>query len=229
MKPFYKRNLPHFQSGGYAFFIKFRLTGTLPLLVVEKLKKLKEDKLKEIAAYDNQQEKIKEYNNFKRKYFLIYDEYLDKAAHGHKWLQQKNVAAIVKGSLHSFDEKDYYLIAYCIMSNHVHLVIWLNVERDLSRSLNSDTSNNLSDSNFALQYPVAYILKKIKGSTARECNKLLNRSGKFWQHESYDHAIRNNESLKRVVKYVLNNPVKAGLVENWEDYEWNYCNEKYLI
>ncbi len=63
----------------------------------------------------------------------------------------------------------------------------------------------------------------LKGSTARECNKLLKRTGAFWQHESYDHVVRNEDELRRIVEYVLNNPVKAGLVEVEEDWMWSYC------
>ena len=76
-----------------------------------------------------------------------------------------------------------------------------------------------------LQNPiVTEILGKHKGSTARECNKLLNRSGKFWQHESYDHVVRNGKELNRIVNYVLYNPVKAGLCDEWEEWKYSYCN-----
>ena len=92
-----------------------------------------------------------------------------------------------------------------------------------------DSEDNL-DINVELQLPVVTnILRLIKGSTARECNKVLNRSGKFWQQESYDHVVRDNKELKRIVKYLLNNPVKAGLCERWEDWKWNYCNFDYFV
>ena len=53
-------------------------------------------------------------------------------------------------------------------------------------------------------------------------NQRLGRSGAFWQHESYDHCVRNPNELKRIVTYVLNNPVKTGLVDRWEKWPWNY-------
>ena len=59
----------------------------------------------------------------------------------------------------------------------------------------------------------------LKSYTANECNKILDRNGQFWQHESYDHYIRNNKELNFYVDYVLKNPVKAGLVRNPELWE----------
>jgi REP element-mobilizing transposase RayT len=105
------------------------------------------------------------------------------------------------------------------MPNHLHLVFIPIVERDLSRS-----PVNFSDINIALQYPVTDILRKLKGSTSRACNLALNRTGAFWQHESYDHVVRDSDELKRIVNYVLNNPVKAGLVEYPEQWDYSYVN-----
>ena len=66
------------------------------------------------------------------------------------------------------------------------------------------------------------ILRLIKGSTAREANKILNRRGAFWQHESYDRVVRDEKELNRIIWYTINNPVKAGLVKNAEDWKWSY-------
>jgi REP element-mobilizing transposase RayT len=77
-------------------------------------------------------------------------------------------------------------------------------------------------------YFVTKIIQDIKKFTARESNKILNRNGIFWQNESYDHAIRNKKELLETVKYVLNNPVKAGLCVKSKDWEWNYFNPKFL-
>jgi REP element-mobilizing transposase RayT len=67
------------------------------------------------------------------------------------------------------------------------------------------------------------IMHSLKGITSREANKALSRRGAFWQHESYDHVVRNDAELRRVIAYVLDNPVAAGLVKRREDREWSYC------
>ena len=53
-------------------------------------------------------------------------------------------------------------------------------------------------------------------------NRALERSGKFWQKESFDHYVRDKKEFWRILNYILNNPVKAGLVEKWEDYPFTY-------
>ena len=68
-------------------------------------------------------------------------------------------------------------------------------------------------------------MMSLKRYTARQCNDILGREGQFWQHESYDHVIRNQAEWERIIKYVLDNPVKAGLVEKWDDWPWTYLRE----
>jgi putative transposase len=66
-------------------------------------------------------------------------------------------------------------------------------------------------------------MKLIKGSTAFAANKILDRQGQhFWQKDSYDHFVRNDEELTGIIKYVTNNPVKANLVTEWEDWQFTY-------
>jgi REP element-mobilizing transposase RayT len=69
-------------------------------------------------------------------------------------------------------------------------------------------------------------MKSIKGFSAREINKLLNRKGSIWQSESFDHIVRDEDELYRIINYVIMNPVKAGLVENWRDWNFTYVNKE---
>jgi hypothetical protein len=79
------------------------------------------------------------------------------------------------------------------MPNHVHVVFRASPGRELSE-----------------------ILHSWKSFTAKECNKLLGRTGEFWQRESFDRIVRDSEDFERRVRYVLDNPVAAGL----EDWKW---------
>ncbi len=62
----------------------------------------------------------------------------------------------------------------------------------------------------------ARTLQSLKGYTARQANRILQREGAFRQAESYDRVVRDAAELERIVVYVLNNPVKAGLVSEWQ-------------
>ena len=74
-------------------------------------------------------------------------------------------------------------------------------------------------------HSLASIMQSLKGYTAFQCNRLLERKGEFWAHESYDHYVRDAEEWNRIMSYVLNNPVKAGYVADWRDWKWNYRRE----
>jgi hypothetical protein len=51
---------------------------------------------------------------------------------------------------------------------------------------------------------------------------ILGREGAFWQHENYDHFVRSGAELERIIKYVLYNPVKAKLIDDWAKWKWTY-------
>jgi len=68
--------------------------------------------------------------------------------------------------------------------------------------------------------PLAEIMRRLKGRSAREINLLLNRNGRVWQAESFDHILRSNVSLAKKAEYICQNPVRAGLVESEDEYQW---------
>lgn len=147
-------------------------------------------------------------------FFQLYDSLLESTMEGAHHLKNPAMAKLVQKELHRFDGELYDLICYCIMSNHVHILI--------------DTSIQIPD-NFevvnweSLEFePLQTIMKRIKGPTAIYANRLLESSGRFWQKESYDRYIRDQREYDNVVAYILNNPVKAGLVKTWEEYPFTY-------
>jgi REP element-mobilizing transposase RayT len=87
--------------------------------------------------------------------------------------------------------------AFAVMANHVHILI--------------EPHSSL-----------AQITKSIKGHNAHDANDILRRANaKFWQTESFDHWIRTPQEWQRIKNYILQNPVKAGLVQKPEDWPWS--------
>jgi len=195
MKTYYERNLPHWHPTGATLFITFRLKDSIPRAVLDDLKLQNQLLQKEITDKES-------LYTAQKKYFGIFDKRLDANPNGPYWLTQPEITAMVGQAFHFYDGKDYKLWAYTIMSNHVHLLITPTQE--------------------APELPI--ILQKIKRYTAAQANKLLNRTGNpFWEEESYDHVVRKEGEFERIVAYILNNPVKAGLVKYWEEWPWSYC------
>jgi putative transposase len=190
----YERRLPHRLPPGEAIFLTFRLADTLPRQVVAQLHE-------EAALLTNRADITPEQLYAERKrHFGRFDRTLDNADFGPTWLRQPDIAALVVQSLHYFDGgRGYDLLGYCLMPNHLHMVVLLLPEAP----------------------PLIKTLQRLKSYTATQANKLLGRTGAFWQAESYDHVVRNGE-LERIISYVLENPVKAGLVDNWEQWPYSY-------
>ncbi|MEW6401319.1 MAG: transposase [Chloroflexota bacterium] len=214
MTDFYRRKLPHWQPEGAMYFITFRLANSLPVQVVRDLEEQRERERQAIRVKFIGAQLRDELYKLDKKYFGYFDSWLDRCVEeSPRWLAEEKVAQIAANQLHVLDGERYRLIAYCLMSNHGHIVI------DTAEHSFKPTHIGVT-----APYPLTDTLKLLKGRTARYCNQALERSGKFWHSESYDHVIRDQGEYERNVWYVLNNPVKAGLVENREDWKFTYVS-----
>ena len=93
------------------------------------------------------------------------------------------------------NQKDTETLAYVVMPDHVHWLFQLNEGGSLER-----------------------IIRRVKGVSARKINLRLNREGSIWQHGFFDHAVRNQKDVKPIARYIIANPLRAGLVSRLADY-----------
>jgi putative transposase len=131
--------------------------------------------------------------------FAAQDRELDRRCSGPLWLRETRIAALVAEAIQIGEcERHFYdLYAWVVMPNHVHLLI-------LPKA------------------PVRVLMRWLKGATARSANLLLGRTGqRFWQDESYDHYARNSIQHDRIIAYIEQNPVSAGLVSSAELWPWS--------
>ena len=170
--------LPHCDVTSVTQFITFRLKDSLPIDAIKKLKN-------EFAS-DN------------LKYQSDIEKYLDEG-YGKCYLKDHACASIVAGALKFFDGERYKLIAWCIMPNHVHVLIEVN------------------DS-----YNLPSIVQSWKSFSAKEINKVLGLSGAIWQRDYYDRFIRDTEHLLATMEYIEMNPVKANLTDSSK--QWKYSS-----
>ncbi len=133
------------------------------------------------------------------KAFVAIDRELDRAGYGPTWLLDQPVAGCVHDAL-QFGEKKlglYELTAWVIMANHVHILIYPKAE-------------------------LSKITKGIKNYSALRANAILGRTGApFWQQESYDHWVRGPEEFEKIVRYIEENPVSAGIVGSVAEWRWS--------
>jgi putative transposase len=200
----YRRHLPHIQPPGATLFITFRLVDSIPIEVQKQL----EDEARRVdtilARISDLQERTQRAYLEQRRLFSKWDTALHVATSGPFWLREPKVADLVAEALHYRHCRVYDLDAFCIMPNHVHVVFTPLCKED-------DT-----------YHAIPAIMHSLKGRSACKANLLLGRRGDFWQHENYDHVIRDEAEWRRIITYVLNNPVKANLVQHWQDWPWTY-------
>jgi hypothetical protein len=121
---------------GSTLFVTYRLAGSIPQPLLRHYKtkyKILQDELSRVRRsleYDKLQlvdhPEIQSYlqhlERFHRAWFLKFEETLDQARTGPTWLKESRIAAVVTEQLHALDDEAYKLDAYCVMSNHVHVI-----------------------------------------------------------------------------------------------------------
>ncbi len=216
-------------AAGSTLFVTFRLAGSIPQSIIKAWKNEKlwlDSEVERLASLskvngdDFDVLRERRITEFQRRWFRKFEDTLHQGANGPHWLKKPEIAQMLFDSLLERHEKVYRLHAFSIMSNHAHVVFTpaLN-ERTISRVAGSSPLRFVSS-----KPTLGAIMQSLKGYTAHEANRLMRRSGSFWAVESYDRQIRKEGEFGRVVNYVLNNPVKAGLVENWRDWKWNWTS-----
>ena len=150
---------------------------------------------------------------FNREWFIRFEDVLHRANTGPLWMKDERVAETVADSLRKLDGDAYRLDAYSVMSNHVHTVF----KPLLSEAELQESFDEHGRPLFTSEHPgLSRIMHSLKGSSARECNLILSRAGQFCEHESFDHFVRDGKFFA-TIDYVVNNPVKAGLVKDWRE------------
>lgn len=230
-KQFSTRHRPHIQPPDRVLFVTYRLAGSIPKATVREYKARKiwlaneiDRVRKTILGTDDpiRTNWLQRVEDFSREWFVKFENVLDKAACGPKWLKDERVAAVVAEGLQSLDGDAYRLDAYCVMSNHVHVVF----KPSLTASEFREAFDEYGHVAFRCEHPgLSRIMHSLKGRSARECNRVLQRTGQFWEHESFDHVVREGRFYS-AIRYTLNNPVKARLVENWRQWRWSYCRKE---
>lgn len=192
--------LPHWTRDGGWYSVTFHLWDSLPQQVIESWLFERKNIIKTAEQMKRPLSELEE-QRLAHLYFEKVERYLD-AGYGSCFMKKPRVAMVVQNALFHFNEARYSLAAWCVMPNHVHVVVQPFAGKEIMAGT-AVPHSELSD-----------ILHSWKSFTSKEANKLLARSGEFWQTESYDHLIRNEAEFRHAVRYVLHNPIKARL-KNW--------------
>jgi hypothetical protein len=161
--------LPHVKREGASYFVTFRLADSLPKEVLLRFEHERAERLRWLNSSPDAAERDVD-AEVNRDFQRQIERYLDRGA-GSCHLRRDEIAELVVNAMKHFHEQRYLLHEWVVMPNHVHALLW------------PKPNNSLSE-----------ILKSWKQFTSRRAKKILNLSTEpFWQPESYDHWIRDEE------------------------------------
>ncbi len=110
-------------------------------------------------------------------------------------LSDPRCASIVAEALRHRDGREFEVLAWVVMPNHVHLLVRL-----LGKG------------------PLAGIMRRLKSWTARDVNRASGRSGALWQRDYFDRQATNEDEIESMSRYIELNPVNAGLCRKPHDW-----------
>jgi REP element-mobilizing transposase RayT len=186
--------LPHWECDHAIYFVTFRLADSLPRELLARLRQERDalDRAKHPRSAGFQPALQADRNRARKLQAILQkaEQCLDGGL-GECHMRDPRIAKIVADTIRHFHGQRYQLQAWCVMPNHVHVIFSPLGEHTLET-----------------------ILHAWKSYSALEANKLLGRTGHFWQREYFDHIVRHGASLLKISRYVQENPQKAGL-QNW--------------
>ena len=194
--------LPHSEDPQDTYFLTFRLEDSLPSTLIYKWKE--ELSLKRNLHKGNPNV----LNSVDREFQSKIEQHLDTNS-GKCWLKDPEIASCVANALRHFEGQRYVLHAWTIMPNHVHVLFTVSPD-----------------------FSLASIIHSWKSYTASQANRILQRSGRFfWQPEYFERSIKSQRHFEFCIRYILNNPVKAGLCKEPHNWAWTGVSSdiQYLV
>jgi len=137
------------------------------------------------------------------------DRRRDRARTGRRYLARPAIAHCIEETLVACAGDHYAIRRYVIMPDHVHLLI-------------TAIPQGHETQRARRQLSLSTLLGRWKGVSARRANALLERSGPFWQRDSFDHQVRSEFWFRVFARYIDLNPVRAGLCQH--PWQWPFSS-----
>ena len=191
-------NLPHWTCESAIYHVSFHLADSIPSATKNFWMRERE----EIVERAAQQGRFLSEDEEKRLLYLYSEKiarFLD-SGYGACHMMNPAVADLIEKAIRHFDGDHYRLHAWCIMPNHVHVIV---------QPMN--------------EHPIGKIVHSWKSFTASKANEILGNKGQLWQHESYDHIIRSEKEYRFQINYVWENPEKAG----FRKWKWRWRSAEF--
>jgi putative transposase len=212
---FRRRKLPHWDIPGATYFITSCLADSIPaqgLLDLTRYRRELQQRERPVDVSERDWD-----DRLWKLHFARLEQWIDHSPEG-RWLERTELAEIVENALLHFAGERCDVLAYAVMPSHFH---WVFRARDEWVASIPEFQRYRS--------PRERLIQSVRKFTSHRCNELLGRSGAFWQHEAYDHCVRDADELERIIRYVEENPVKAGLAKDVERWRWSSARIRFEL
>ena len=186
----WRGRLPHRFIEGRCHFFTLRVAGAIPRKEIPRIRAI-------AKSLETTEANSAQFHHLQRKYFSILEATIDQPT-GFAPFTDTICLQLIQQELSSLSHSQLALQRWVIMPNHLHWITY-----PLSREEIES---------------VREMLNSWKGRTAKLLNQQLQRKGSFWQREWFDHVVRSDYRVKRIIRYIEENPVQAGLVKKMETY-----------
>ncbi len=191
-----KNNLPHWRQEGATYAVTFRLADSLPKHVLDTYlaEKQRLTAMLEKAIADESESLARDCEERLTELYSTQIESALDAGHGECHLKNPEIAKIVADTIYHFDGERYDIAAWCVMPNHVHLIIKPLGENQLGE-----------------------IIRAMKSDSARLANQHIGTTGPFWMEDFYNYIIRDMNDFRNQFAYLVRNPAQ---LKNWQWIGW---------
>ena len=187
---FWVGRLPHWEVVDGRYFITLRLSGSLPSRAREEIEAISRELTNAHTPSSPNWLKVQ------RVIFANMEKWLDQADLN-LWLTQAGVPEMILEAIQAREQRGHWkMLEYVIMGNHIHLFCEFGTKG------------------------MKWVMEDFKRWTGHQAAKLVSFENRFWQREWFDHWSRSDSEDERIINYIRNNPVKAGLIDRWQDWPW---------
>ncbi len=208
---FRRRRLPHQDIAGHPIFITACLHGSLSAVGLKQIGLYRDSLDRRLKPEDQDKN---QWQHHKQKLLFAYVDRLLDNDPAVRHLDDDQQAEIVHQAFLHFAGERYRLLSFVVMPSHYHW-LFLPDEGWAAGAVARERTKGKTVT------PRELISHSIQSYTATMCNRLRSKTGAYWQHETFDHWARDESETIRIIRYIEENPVAAGLVEQPGDYRWS--------
>lgn len=194
---------------GETLFVTFRLAGSIRRAIGRELHAELQANMEVVRAggLTEEQQQLA-YQRAQKRFFAQFDAELDRAEVGPAYLEKEKLAEIVAGELLMLEEQGFRVLAFAVLPNHVHTVLYLPAGSGLS------------------MYKSLQLLHQ---RTATQCRRYLRNQlppeADFWQTGSYEYVVQDADELTRIIAYVQHHAQRLRLPQRFHDWPYVFSCE----